>query len=349
MAAKKYLLVWDRMGDYHVARWRALQQQLGAAQVLAADLAGADNLYGWIPAWQDDPHYRRLSDTPAQQPDVQARFAAFARIVRQEGITHLALAGYGRAEYVLMALWARMQGCRVTLFAESWYPASSKLKDVLKGMLVSALAHTYLVSGVRAHRHFTHRLGISAHRLAIGYSVVDNAHFAAGAGLPKSKTVLCVARFAPEKNLERLVDAFAQSTLPDLGYTLKLVGGGPLRPQLEALAQRYHWLQLHNWLSYAELPALYGSAQCFILPSLFEPWGLVVNEALAAGLPVGTSQAVGALPDLLGDDTPLQFSATDTAGMVRVLEQLIEAPTPPDPRINRFTPDTWATALLGLA
>ena len=348
MAAVKYLLVWDRMGDYHVARWRALQRQLGAAQVLAADLAGADNLYGWVPAWEGDPQYRRLSQTPAQQSDVWARVSAFAQVVRTEGITHVALAGYGRAEYVLMALWARLHGCRVTLFAESWYPASSRLKDVLKGRLVSALAPTFLVSGVRAHRHFTQRLGIGANRLAIGYSVVDNTHFAAGANAVKSKTVLCVARFAPEKNLERLVEAFALSALPALGYRLQLVGGGPLRPALEALARRYPWLLLQNWVSYAELPALYGAAEAFVLPSLFEPWGLVVNEALAAGLPVAASTAVGALPDLLGEETTFQFDPEDISAMARTLERLVTAPPAADGRIHRFTPDTWAAALLAL-
>jgi glycosyltransferase involved in cell wall biosynthesis len=275
------------MGDYHVARWRALQAAIGAENAYAADLCAADQLYGWETAWGHDPQYRLLSKAPASQKDIGNRLSAFQKLVKEASITHIALAGYGRPEYILMALWARLAGKHVTLFAESWYPATSAWRDRLKGLLVSTLAQSFFVSGVRAKQHFQLNLGISPKRIATGYSVVDNGHFA-----PKlsdnsaDKIILCVARFAPEKNLKLLVASFAASSLQQRGFSLKLVGGGPLRSELEELAKRYPWLILQNWVGYSELPSLYASAQSFILPSLFEPWGLVVNEALAAELPV---------------------------------------------------------------
>ena len=344
----RYLLVWDRMGDYHVARWRALQRRIGAGNAWAADLHAADSLYGWQMAWGRDPHYVRLSDKGAADNDVAGRVSRFIRLVRGQNITHVALAGYGRTDYRLMAAYARMAGRHVTLFAESWYPSTRPWQDKLKGRLVSALGHTFLVSGERAARHFSMNLGIAPSRITAGYSVVDNAHFASAERVGKPKVMLCVARFAPEKNLPRLVEAFAQSSLPAKGWELKLVGGGPEHGSLSELANRFPWLRLQPWLSYAELPPLYASAGAFVLPSLFEPWGLVVNEALASGLPVAVSHEVGALPDLLGEDTPYRFSALDVKGMATVLDLLAEAPTPSHDRIGRFTPDTWAEALIRL-
>jgi len=345
----RYLLVWDRMGDYHVARWRALQHLLGPENVYAADLHAADGLYGWKTSWVDDSQYVRLSSKIDTESDVLNRITTSIRVLKEKRITHVALAGYGRMEYRLLALYARLTGIHVTLFAESWYPATAPWKDKIKGGYVSLLGHTFLVSGVRAARHFAHNLGISSSRIATGYSVVDNDHFASLVGqVSRDKTILCVARFAPEKNLIRLVEAFATSALPSLGFTLKLVGGGPLLSDLEALAAFYPWLRIHTWVAYKELPALYATAHAFILPSLFEPWGLVVNEALAAHLPVACSKEVGALDDLIGPNEALTFSAEDIAGMASILTLLAKATPKTSAKLDSFTPSTWATSLVQL-
>jgi glycosyltransferase involved in cell wall biosynthesis len=346
---RRYLLVWDRMGDYHVARWRAMQTLLGVENVFAADLCAADNLYGWETAWGQDPNYRLFSSKNASQTDVGPRLGAFIRLLKENGITHVALAGYGRPEYRLMALYARLNGFHVTLFAESWYPASAAWKDRLKGLYVSVLGQSFFVSGARAASHFNKKLGIHSKRIAIGYSVVDNAHFVSGIGsVPKQKNILCVARFAPEKNLERLIAAFAASSLPTQGFQLHLVGGGPLAQVLAEKQAQYPWLVLQNWLSYAELPTLYAAAQGFILASTFEPWGLVVNEALAAGLPVASSQAVGAVPDLLGQYQDLVFDPESLPAITNALEKLALAPAPDPSALAPFSPQSWAQTLVRL-
>jgi 1,2-diacylglycerol 3-alpha-glucosyltransferase len=103
-------------------------------------------------------------------------------------------------------------------------------------------------------------------------------------------------------------------------------------------------------LPYGDLPDMYAAATCFILPSSFEPWGLVVNEAMAAGLPIILSDAVGALPDLLTPENGWSFNHNSVADCVRCLNQL--AATSPDQLsqmgassrqiIQAFTPATWA-------
>ena len=70
---------------------------------------------------------------------------------------------------------------------------------------------------------------------------------------------------------------------------LVLVGYGPMKDQLEATIDTLgvrDAVQVHPKAEYDELPALYGLAEYAILPSVSETWGLVVNEAMAAGLPV---------------------------------------------------------------
>ena len=80
-----------------------------------------------------------------------------------------------------------------------------------------------------------------------------------------------------------------------------------------------------GFVNQSELPALYAASDVFVLPSEDEPWGLAVNEAMCAGLPVVVSREVGCVPDLVRDGvngyTP---AAGDVDGLARALRRLIE-------------------------
>lgn len=107
------------------------------------------------------------------------------------------------------------------------------------------------------------------------------------------KRFLYVGRLAAEKNLEILIDYFAHH--PDL--TLTIVGSGPLQQQLKQSATNN--VQFLGHVAYDQLDEIYQQHDIFLLPSLREPWGLVVEEALYHGLPVVASNRVGASIDLI--------------------------------------------------
>jgi glycosyltransferase involved in cell wall biosynthesis len=103
-----------------------------------------------------------------------------------------------------------------------------------------------------------------------------------------------------------------------------MVGDGELRPALEKLAAeaapgRVKFLGFRNQ---SELPALYDLCDVFVLPSAFEPWGLVVNEVMNAGKTVVVSDQVGSGPDLVreGENGSI-FPAGDVAALARKLDQ----------------------------
>jgi len=153
-------------------------------------------------------------------------------------------------------------------------------------------------------------------RIALGYDVVDNDYFTRGAdairtdptarqrlGLPENY-FLASARFVPKKNLLGLVDAFALYRKRGGNWNLVIVGDGLLRPELESRVDHFgihEFVHLAGFRQYDELPAYYGLASAFVLPSTIEQWGLVVNEAMAAGLPVIVSDVCGCAPDLVVD------------------------------------------------
>jgi glycosyltransferase involved in cell wall biosynthesis len=80
-----------------------------------------------------------------------------------------------------------------------------------------------------------------------------------------------------------------------------------------------------GFVNQSDLPGLYAALDIFVLPSEHEPWGLAVNEAMCAGLPVVVSQGVGCVADLVRDGvngyTP---AAGDIGGLARALQRLIE-------------------------
>lgn len=111
-----------------------------------------------------------------------------------------------------------------------------------------------------------------------------------------------VGRLAPEKRVDLLIDAFASVAADVPQWDLVICGGGPLGDDLRrrvpaALGSRVIWTD--NLADPREVAAMYHLCDVLVLPSDYEPWALVVNEAAAAGLALICSDAVGAAANLL--------------------------------------------------
>jgi glycosyltransferase involved in cell wall biosynthesis len=105
---------------------------------------------------------------------------------------------------------------------------------------------------------------------------------------------------------------------------LLMVGDGELRPALEKLALEAApgLVKFLGFQNQTELPALYDLCDVFVLPSRFEPWGLVVNEVMNAGKPVIVSDQVGSGSDIVreGENGSI-FPAGDVAGLTQILDR----------------------------
>jgi glycosyltransferase involved in cell wall biosynthesis len=119
--------------------------------------------------------------------------------------------------------------------------------------------------------------------------------------LADRRVVLFVGRLLKEKGVDTLMDAFASARKADDSLTLVIAGDGPRRADCEHLAASDAGADVRflGFVQQDELPRLYAAADLFVLPSLVEPWGVVVNEAMAAALPVVLSEQVGAAADLV--------------------------------------------------
>jgi len=191
-------------------------------------------------------------------------------------------------------------------------------KEMIKRRIVD-LYSAALVGG-RRHVEYLVELGMPRDRIFMGYDVVDNAYFARSAAeirnskfetrkkyeLPENY-FLASARFIEKKNLPRLIRAYAEyrersEVQRNASWDLVLLGDGPLQETLNA---QLSTLNLHSHVhvpgfkQYDELPVYYVLAKAFVHASMTEQWGLVVNEAIASGLPVIVSERCGCVPELV--------------------------------------------------
>jgi glycosyltransferase involved in cell wall biosynthesis len=208
------------------------------------------------------------------------------------------LGGWNQPAFWTGLRWARRHGRPVVLWVESTLHderSGSLVLERLKRRAVAAAAG-FLVPG-RAAREYVQSLGVSPERIVIAPNAVDLSIFSVEADRNGHHdcTFLYVGRLAPEKGLDVLLRAFRD--VP--AGSLLLAGSGPQEEELRALADdRVEFL---GQVARENLPALYAQADCLVLPSRSEPWGMVLNEAAAAGLPLVATDAAGGAYDLIED------------------------------------------------
>jgi glycosyltransferase involved in cell wall biosynthesis len=139
------------------------------------------------------------------------------------------------------------------------------------------------------------------------------------AGRARVRNFLYVGRLSPEKSLELALRAFAG--WPEL--TLQIVGYGPQEAALRAAASAN--VVFHGPVANEDLPGYYQQNDVLVLPSISEPWGLVVEEALNNGTPVLVSDRVGCAADVVEDGTNgVVFRAGDAEGFGRAVQRLLD-------------------------
>ena len=161
---------------------------------------------------------------------------------------------------------------------------------------------------------YARELGMPEEAIFQGYDAVDNVYFAEQAARVRDmaeverarldlpvRFFLAASRFVAKKNLFRLLDAYAayRQRAGAGAWHLVLLGDGALRAQIESRIVRLDLIgrvMLPGFKQYEELPAWYGLARAFVHASTTEQWGLVVNEAMASGLPVLVSERCGCAP-----------------------------------------------------
>lgn len=318
----KLAITFTNFGPYHLARLRALGRAVAdrGGRLVAYETAGRERRYPWEAEAADSPfEWVRLFPEAVLEDLAPADCArAIRRALDRDQPDAIGIVGYVRPECLAALDWARRSGSTALLLSESqaidrprvWWKEAVKRRRVRR-------FDAALVGGPN-HRDYLIELGMPADRIAMGYNAVDNDAFRAlvaehraapigREGLPSRPYFVCAARYAEEKNLERLIWAFARYRVdadPETAWDLVLCGGGELERRIDAAVRASGCLgSIHRpgFLQTRELARWYAFASGFVLPSLSEPWGLVANEAAASGLPLLLSETAGCARTLVPD------------------------------------------------
>lgn len=205
---------------------------------------------------------------------------------------------------------------------------------------------------------FARKLGFEQRVILRGLYSCDRPMFAAShmervaARRPVARSFLFIGRFVQEKCIDSLVKAYRlyRDSTPD-PWPLVCCGTGPLRSDLEDAAG----IRVAGFVQPDALPATLASAGCLILPSLFEPWALVVHEAASAGTLILASEEVGAVPHLVQPGyNGFIFGSGDVAELAGLMsrvsamddERLDEMSRASFDLSRQFSPQRWADTLL---
>jgi glycosyltransferase involved in cell wall biosynthesis len=343
-----YGVSFTNFGPYHLARLRALGVRLGelGGRLIAYEIAGNERRYPWQVTKDTEP-FEWVTLFPDESVENLARSAcaqAIGEALERDQPDAVGITGYARPESTAAIAWANRQGRPVILMSETqaidhprmWWKEAAKRRRVKR-------CSAALVGGPR-HRDYLVTLGMPAERIAFGYNAVDNEAFALQAtaarssratcaGLPDAPYFIAVNRLVSEKNLHRLVRAFAAYRgAASEPWDLVLGGDGPDAARLDRVIQASgvaSSIHRPGFLQADDVARWLAHASGFVHPSLMEPWGLVVNEAAACGLPLLVSDRAGCAETLVPDPrgtTGCRFDPRDEDAIVASLAWLAALP-----------------------
>jgi len=168
-------------------------------------------------------------------------------------------------------------------------------------------------------------LGLDPERIDVIYSGVAEVYFGAQARPSERPYVLFLGAIEPRKNLDMLLDVWQKSRMRD-DYDLVIAGstGWSSGKTLARLATRPAGVRYLGYAAEDELPGLMAGATAFIYPSLYEGFGFPVAQAMAAGVPVITSNT-SCLPEIAGDGA-LLVDPRSPAELQAAIEKLLTSP-----------------------
>ncbi len=281
--------------------------------------------------------YRRL-----QNPDGTPAFDA------------LWVHGYASVNSLLAILAANALGIPVLLRAESWLadrprsPLILAAKALFFHLLASGIAAVLPIGTVNS-AYWTHYFGPRVPQFRMPYAV-NNSYFAeltqraatrepelrAELNLdPHRPVILFASKLQTRKYAAHLVQAyraFIASHPAAARPYLVIVGDGEERSNLEALCREpgLEDVRFAGFRNQSELPRFFQLSSVFVLPSRHEPWGLIVNEAMASGLPVIVSTDVGSHADLVTNGTEGHvFPVGDIPALTAALHAVFATPETP--------------------
>jgi len=371
----KIAIVSALFSRYHLVRLEALRKCIGvnALGIEVVDGAGSTKIPGWRAQGKKGEVATLFENTDYMDVSNKNMVCRMNEVLQEYAPDVVAVPGWSDKASLAAILWCVKTRIPFIIMSDSLKNENySKTKENIKKKIIR-LSSSGFVAGTPHVEYFT-QLGMVRDCVFVGYDVIDNDYFKSGAdrvsyseektrlGLPH-KFFLSVSRFIAEKNIPGLLRGYSryrEMVSEENAWRFVLIGNGELEQEIVKTCEELaltEYVDLMGFRSYNELPECYGLAEVFILASTSETWGLVVNEAMASGLPILVSERCGCAPDLVEKGrngyTFDPHNVEELAAlMVKISSEECDRKAMGEASrkiISRWTPDTFAKGLMDAA
>lgn len=285
-----YLFLYTRLPDYFFKCIRHLLETSGAGSK------------AWIVCYQQDndaPYDLGQSDTIT----ILNRSGFQESMVDDIRPDIIYIAGWSDKLYNSIGKKRRLSIPVIMGLDNPWKANSrQRIATLLSPFFQKKICSHLWVAGIWQYE-YARRLGFSASRIIRGLYCADTSSIKHGSE-HTIKRILYVGRLVDYKRPDWLLKAFMEILKQNPGladWKLTFIGNGPLNGSLEQMASKHSSVEFLPFMQPAEIKKYYMDATIFCLPSHYEHWGVVVQEAAAAGLPLLLSDTCGAATDFLVD------------------------------------------------
>ena len=214
----------------------------------------------------------------------------------------------------------------------------NKLKFAWKKFLVKG-CFAFLGNGT-VGKIYAKKLGVSEDKIYNQYLTVNIEHFMnllneknkirsiirQKLSIPENGLVLLyVGRLIELKGVQDLIKAYSEIKQQNQNVYLLIVGFGTYEEELKKMSKDVKDIFFVGHVGYSQIHEYYFASDILVLPTYDDPWGLVINEAMACGLPVVTTTAAGASLDLIKDNGYV-FEPKDVKALSDIINKYIEDP-----------------------
>jgi glycosyltransferase involved in cell wall biosynthesis len=344
---KRILVLYRELAGYFVECLNHLCEKYDVEAVVVA-----------YPVHADAPFHFKLSGKIQLIDRKEATLSTLKSLTNDDKFDLIFCGGWGDKEY-LEALKSKKTTALLG-FDNQWNGSLKHQMSALYGRIAIKPLFDYAFVPGEKQKKFAKHLGFSLDKIIRGAYSCDVPRFASvyefrkKSSLNGPKKLIYAGRYAEEKFIQQLCSLMKQ--LRETGKTkweLHCVGKGPLWDQRIEADGIFH----HGFMQPESLFEFMKNGDAFILPSTFEPWGVVVHEFAAAGYPMILSSAIGAAEKfLVNNENGYLFESGNVLELEKTLIALFEQSSENLNKMGeksavlakQITPDTWAKSLYAI-
>ena len=304
----KIIIVLRNIGPYHQSRFESLVNS--NLKVYAFETRPKSKEYLWTSSNSCKYQVIKFPQSISPEKDISNKeidsfYKKHISLIKPNAIISV---GWADRSYQRLLIYANSKEIPCVIVSDSILKTEKNkrrffLKEILKKIILRGYSSAFVAG--KESKDYLIKLGFKEEKIFYPWDVVDNIFFEKLTSKSKKseyKYFLCVSRLLERKNLFNLIKSFSNYQKEGGIWGLKIVGSGNLYLKLKKYADNLitnEKIEIINWLQIYDLVNYYKNASAFILPSYFDNWGLVVNEAISSGLPCIVSQNCGCAVDLI--------------------------------------------------